>query len=682
MKLKIERRVATQEEHHQSNHLALREERWVRAPQRRYKELPGVEPGPESSSRLRRSARRQNESAQKKLPKKIFEDAAARLDDLVSEMRSRRAACAKAGEFDEAEGFDEMRCYCQFVAQRLDARDIDSLGMASVLLSTSITEPKDYDEAMARPAKEAAEWKKATDSEWESWKKKEVFEWVHAPAGAQVIDLKLVYKLKLDAFNIPVRYKARLVARGFQQTGVEMIDAFAPMAHPTTIRLLVSIAAANGWDIKQSDISTAYLSAELPETIYLAPPKGMERSDGKVMALRRAVYGLATSGALWHSCFVDKMSKFGMVPITDDDTIFRVKKTDKDGKERELIVAIVVDDCMMTGDSEELRLEWVEFMRGFFELTYDGDLQYYLGVRYERSAKGIKASQTAYLERCLARLGKTNCNSSPTPMDARFAVTPDDIDEHPDPAVLQLFQSMIGCLIYLSVWTRLDIAYAVNVLARFMAKPTKALITAAKRAFRYLRGTPSRGIHFPVNYTGPFGKHVLYAYADASDSDCKITARSTGGHILFVNGAPIAWKSGRQPLVTLSSAESEYVQATSACTEIIYVRSLLERAGIPQAATILYDDNQAAIEMSKKPCHRQRSKHIRRRFHFVRDCCLDGTVKLIHVRSEWNAADAFTKPLPEHSFVRLTKVLHNEPETTTTGTTTAGTTTTINAPRI
>ena len=116
---------------------------------------------------------------------------------------------------------------------------------------------------------------------------------------------------------------------GFQQTGVEIIDAFAPMVYPKTIRLVVLIAAANGWDIKQSDNSTAYLQAELPEMIYLYPPKGMERADCKVMGLKRAVYGLATSGALWHECFVDKMHKFRMVAITDNKTVFRCTKPDK-----------------------------------------------------------------------------------------------------------------------------------------------------------------------------------------------------------------------------------------------------------------------------------------------------------------------------------------------------------------
>lgn len=200
---------------------------------------------------------------------------------------------------------------------------------------------------------------------------------------------------------------------------------------------------------------------------------------------------------------------------------------------------------------------------------------------------------------------------------------------------------------------------------------------------------PTQGIHFPTGNTGPFGKHVLYAYAYSTDSDCKLTSRLTEGHILFCNRAPIAWKSGRQKLVTLSSAESENVQATSACTEIIYVRHLLEQSGISQPVTVLFDNNQAAIDMSKSPVHHQRSKHIRRRFHFVRECCKDGTVKLIHIRSEWNIADAFTKPLPEHLFIHLTRAMHNEPKDAKTMTTITDTTmtstetkTTINTPRI
>ena len=101
-----------------------------------------------------------------------------------------------------------------------------------------------------------------------------------------------------------------------------MVDAFAPMAHTTTVHLLIAITAANGWDIKQADVKCAYLNAELPKMIYLALPKGMECEDGKVMALKRAVYCLATSGVLWHECFKDKMLKLSMTAVTDDTTVF------------------------------------------------------------------------------------------------------------------------------------------------------------------------------------------------------------------------------------------------------------------------------------------------------------------------------------------------------------------------
>eukprot|EP00961_Rhodomonas_salina_P300133 3939503-Rhodomonas_salina.1 len=109
-------------------------------------------------------------------------------------------------------------------------------------------------------------------------------------------------------------------------------------------------------------------------------------------------------------------------------------------------------------------------------------------------------------------------------------------------------------------------------LARYMSKPTPTLITAAKRVFRYLKGAEHKGIYFTVNDCRGFGKNILVAYTDTSDADCLITAKSTGGYVLFLNGALAAWKSGQLPLVTLSSAESEYVEATQACVEIIYVR--------------------------------------------------------------------------------------------------------------
>jgi hypothetical protein len=509
----------------------------------------------------------------------------------IDAVRGRQANIKHHSTQHEDEHRDLLRAYLTLQAQRHDISCANNSHPLQCCLSL-MQEPKDLEEAMKRD--DATQWWEATMSEWKAWEELEVFEWVDPPQDSNIIDSKIVYKLKLDASNNVSRWKARIVARGFQQSEAEFVDSFAPMAHPVTIRTIISIASANKWMIKQADVKTAYINAELPEPVYLRPPRGLEHQSNpkKVMRLKKAVYGLAASGRLWWKLFVRRNKEFGMEALTDDETAFIVRRKDPSHRDgyTTLVIAIVVDDCLMTGNSEELRKEWLEFMSGFFTISDDGELKHYLGIKFERVKGGWYASQKAYLIRCLRRYGLLDAKTYDTPMDARFAVTEDDIDESAPPELIKEYQSLIGSLIFLAIWTRPDIAYAVNTLARYMTKPTQTLITAAKRVFKYLKGTMDLGIMFPTVDPRGFGPNTLVAYADTSDADCKITSKSTGGYVLFLNGAPIAFRAGLLPLVTLSSAESEYVQATLACVEIIYVRELLERMGYTQTATVIYED--------------------------------------------------------------------------------------------
>eukprot|EP00961_Rhodomonas_salina_P165081 2224604-Rhodomonas_salina.1 len=115
----------------------------------------------------------------------------------------------------------------------------------------------------------------------------------------------------------------------------------------------------------------------------------------------------------------------------------------------------------------------------------------------------------------------------------------------------------------------------------------------------------------------------MKVYANTSDADCETTAKSTSGYVIMLNDAPIVWKSGRLPLVKLSSAESEYVQLTLACQEILHMRKVLQVLSFEQAATEIREDNQAAIAICNNPCHRSRTRHIKRRYHFIRQCIRD-----------------------------------------------------------
>mmetsp|Transcript_46824 Transcript_46824/g.95765 ORF Transcript_46824/g.95765 Transcript_46824/m.95765 type:complete len:1109 (-) Transcript_46824:511-3837(-) len=514
-------------------------------------------------------------------------------------------------------------------------------------------EPKSIPEALKRDDRE--KWWEAVMEEVGSWEALGVYDVVDIPKGIKPITSKIVFKLKLDKVNNPVRWKARIVARGFQQEDLDTIDTFAPMAHPVTIRTIVALAISNNWSLKQADVKTAYLNATLEEPMYMMPPKGLEEAEGKCWILKRAVYGLGIAGRRWWQLFSQKNKDFGMEAVTHDDCVYSITR----GKEV-LIVAIVVDDCLMVGNSEALRLDWLKYMNKDFIVSDDGDLQWYLGVNYERHNNDVLAKQTAYSDRCLQKYGLQDAKPKSTPMEPKFSVHPNELPKTPDPKQLEEYRSKVGSLIYLSVWTRPDIAFAVNYLARFMTCPNDKLIKAADRVFRYVKGTREKGIWFRENDKKNLGKNIMAVYADTSDADCPITSKSTGGYIIYINGAPVAWRSGRLPLVTLSSAESEYVQVTLACQEILHLRELLSALGFPQTATAIFEDNQAAIAICNNPCHRTRTRHIARRYHFIRQCIRDGNVYIVYVASADNAADIFTKPVPDPQYKKLVSMVLHE----------------------
>eukprot|EP00961_Rhodomonas_salina_P282381 3815704-Rhodomonas_salina.1 len=198
------------------------------------------------------------------------------------------------------------------------------------------------------------------------------------------------------------------------------------MVHPITIRTIVALAVANGWWTSQGDVKTAYLNADLPKPVYLRPPKGLEPliGHGKIMQLRKSVYGLGASGRLWWQTFTKKNKELGMESITADDCVFKLTRW-----KSVLVVAIIVDDILMTGNDEGLRQEYFEFMQQFFKVSDNGDLNFYLGVHYKRDGDDVIANQTGYLERVLKRFGMENCKPAVSPMPQGFSLNPDLLPE-------------------------------------------------------------------------------------------------------------------------------------------------------------------------------------------------------------------------------------------------------------
>eukprot|EP01018_Ginkgo_biloba_P035895 Gb_13769 [translate_table: standard] len=210
------------------------------------------------------------------------------------------------------------------------------------------------------------------------------------------------------------------------------------------------------------------------------------------------------------------------------------------------------------------------------------------------------------------------------------------------------YQSAVGSLMYAIVCIRPDIAQAVGVLSRFMSNPGRVDWDACKRVFRYLWGTTEYSICF--HGTGDQHSLSIHGFVDlewAGDVDSR---RSTNAYVFTLNGGAISWMSKRQAVVALSITEVEYMAATHACKEAIWLNRLCSDIGLKQGAVTLSCDSQSAICLARNSTFHARTKHIDVQYHFVIDMVEDGKVMLEKVETVANVVDALTKPVSTTKF--------------------------------
>ena len=204
--------------------------------------------------------------------------------------------------------------------------------------------------------------------------------------------------------------------------------------------------------------------------------------------------------------------------------------------------------------------------------------------------------------------------------------------------------------------TRLDIAYAVSVLCRFIANPGLAHWRAVKHVFRYLRGTAEARL---VYRRDAFDAQQLFsAFVDADHAGNPDNGRSTGGYALLIAGGAVSWSSRLQTITALSTTEAEYVAAVDAGKDVVWMRQLLGELGFTLSApSVLCMDNQSAISVAKNPEHHGRMKHLDLRFYWLRDVVDSGLIAPVFVPTTAQVADIFTKPLARADMERCRLLL-------------------------
>ena len=236
----------------------------------------------------------------------------------------------------------------------------------------------------------------------------------------------------------------------------------------------------------------------------------------------------------------------------------------------------------------------------------------------------------------------TNVNSAPTLVALSLKLSKNDESPNVDPT---LFKRLVGSLLYLTA-TRPDIMHGVSLISRFMDKPKEIHWKAGKRILRYIAGTMNFGILYAHS-----DHYKLIGYIDSDWVGSLDDKRSTLGHIFHLGSGAISWASKRKPIVTLSSAEAEYVAATSAACQAMWMRRVLSDLKYPQEEpTLIYCDNNSAISLLKNHVFHQHSKDIDIRYHYIHELVNNGDICLMFCRSKKQLPDIFTKPLAKNVF--------------------------------
>ena len=290
-----------------------------------------------------------------------------------------------------------------------------------------------------------------------------------------------------------------------------------------------------------------------------------------------------------------------------------------------------------------------------------GKTKFCLGLQIEHLSSGILIHQSTYTEKVLKQFYMDKTHPLKTPMVVRSLdvkkdpFRPKEEDEELlGPEVPYL--SAIGALMYLTSGTRPDIAFSVNLLARYSSAPTQRHWNGVKSILRYLRGTTDLGLFYPNG-----SKSELIGYADAGYLSDPHKARSQTGYVFTLGNTAISWRSVKQTLVATSSNHSEIIALHEASRECIWLRSMIqhirEKCGltsIKDSPTILYEDNVACIAQIKGGYIKgDRTKHISPKFFYTHELLKSGDIDVHQMRSSDNLADLFTKALPPTTFKKL-----------------------------
>ena len=497
----------------------------------------------------------------------------------------------------------------------------------------------------------------------------------------EVIPSKVVFTKKPGPHG--GKPKVRWVVCGNFEEKKEDEENFSSGADATAFRVLVWLAAQRQWEGLTVDVKTAFLNAEWNEegqdtvVVVKPPPIFVEQGalkPGCFYVPRKAVYGFRRSPRLWGTCRDEAMESMDVIcregegemkmekvmklkHLDSEPNLWKVVMRDEPPDEEEQVMGLVmtyVDDLFLVGSTPvvdalltEIRKKW----KTSEPETVSSDPVRFLGMdiskgKGEDGLEEWTITQRSYVLDLIAK-EKEEVRKRKIPIGRELAAELLEVEESPTAEQIRRAQKAVGELLWLLTRSRPDLMYVMARMCSQVSRCPSRVLEVADQVKGYLKGSAGSGLKFS---RAEDEEIVLRVFTDASFSPDG--SESHGCVVVLLGGAPISWKSGRQSMVTLSTAEAELLEvvegfalgeATAVLVEEI-VGSVLRTA---------HTDSQAAQAVMVNEGGSWRTRHLRMRAAFARQLIQKGIWSLNHVPGEQMIADLGTKPLSSPRMKKL-----------------------------
>ena len=526
-------------------------------------------------------------------------------------------------------------------------------------------------------------WTSSARKEYHNLKDgKEAFDVVkreHLPPNCRIVPGKAVFTVKPDGPSF--KRKTRLVACGnYVPPDESLNELYAAGLDSTTLRTMLAHTATrvkNGtWCVGATDIRQAFVLAPWVGSAVAIQPPGIAlklglAEPGDHWLVKKSLYGLREAPAIWAN-FRDaalrtmswntikdgKEVSCHLEQLSSDEQVWKMKVKGSD----EVLgyVLVYVDDVLMIGQppAVDAFYRWLADQWECDGLTYlsrEAPIRF-LGMELYLGNNGFELAQYGFVTELLRAHGHDGRRSlSQGNRDAWLLSTEEEeallsaaelpqVLETPE---LRLAQRRVGELLWLTSRTRPDLQYATSILASRVSKAPELVNELGKRLLDYLEETK----HYRLNFNGLGRDGIVEIYTDSSFSPS--SSRSHGSAGVFYLNCPLTWRSARQPMVTLSTAESELVESIEGALMGYSVKDLIHELTGVEPILEIHIDNQAALALLRGSTGSWRTRHLRLRSNWIREKINGGEITAVREPGSSQRADIGTKPLTRDRLQQL-----------------------------